>query len=79
VVRGLCTVAARAHGSESENHEAPVLNMTSVGKCCCKKLLEKNAGFRYFQILGSWMWDLTPYLREGAVIKTRNLKNFDRR
>jgi hypothetical protein len=41
-----------AHGGESKNHEAPVLNMTSEGKCHCKKSLGR------IRILGlSRFWD----------------------
>jgi hypothetical protein len=64
VVRRPLTVAPLAHGGESKNCEAPVLNITSVGKCCHKKSPEKNMDFRSFQMLGYCIWDPTLYLEE---------------
>jgi hypothetical protein len=34
-------VVPLTHGGEAKNHKVPVLNMTSVGKCCLKKSLGK--------------------------------------
>jgi hypothetical protein len=39
------TMAPLAHGGELLSREAPVLNMTSVEKCCHKKSLGKNMYF----------------------------------
>jgi hypothetical protein len=48
----MLTMAPLAHGGESKNHEAPVLNMTSVGKRHCKNSPRK------MRILGpSRFWD----------------------
>jgi hypothetical protein len=54
VVRRLLAVAPLAHGGESEGHRAPVLNMTSVGKCPLKITGKK------IWILGlSGLWDIS--------------------
>jgi hypothetical protein len=37
VVRRPLTAASLVHNGELKNSEAPVLNMISIGKCCCKK------------------------------------------
>jgi hypothetical protein len=51
-VRRPSIVAPYAHGGESKNRKAPVLNMTIVGKCRRKKLPAK------IRILGpSGFWD----------------------
>jgi hypothetical protein len=41
-IRKLLTVAPLTHGGKSKNCEIAVLNMTRIGKCHCKKLLEKQ-------------------------------------
>jgi hypothetical protein len=38
-------VVPLVHDGKSKNREAPVLNITSTGKCSCKKITRKECGF----------------------------------
>jgi hypothetical protein len=48
---------------ESKNHRAPVLSMTSVGKCHCKTSLWKNGDFRSCQVFKCLILGLTKYYK----------------
>jgi hypothetical protein len=49
----LSTVALLEHGGELKNCEVPVLNMTSIRKFQCKKLLRNNIDY----LRSSGIWD----------------------
>jgi hypothetical protein len=55
------TVVTLTYGGEPKTCKAPVLKMTSIGKCPLK-ITGKKYGLRSFWILGHKIWGLTLYM-----------------